>query len=201
MAQCQRCDGYGSSLQEDAEQCTACGGTGLVRKESRMFRSGDRVRVLNSLPVKRNLWGKTGIIQQVRGREYTVAFDFQNPGDIAYTIRDIDLVRAEDANERLDQFLTQTHCDRCNTSLEGKARILSWFNKQTICMECSVREREIRAKLPEGGATFEGCGFIPEVPAKPVEPTKKEGQVLVTSSDMTTLEGRKILLKRRETNE
>lgn len=28
---CRHCHGYGSSLREEAERCTRCGGTGLVR--------------------------------------------------------------------------------------------------------------------------------------------------------------------------
>jgi DnaJ-class molecular chaperone len=31
--ECPHCNGYGSSLKEDAKQCTFCGGEGLVKKE------------------------------------------------------------------------------------------------------------------------------------------------------------------------
>ena len=30
---CDHCNGYGSSLKEEAERCTKCNGTGLVKKE------------------------------------------------------------------------------------------------------------------------------------------------------------------------
>jgi hypothetical protein len=40
---------------------------------------------------------------------------------------------------------------------------MSWFNEQTICTWCSEREKEIKKKLPNGGANHEGCGFIPDV--------------------------------------
>lgn len=29
---CEHCNGYGSSLKESADQCTKCGGLGLVKK-------------------------------------------------------------------------------------------------------------------------------------------------------------------------
>lgn len=31
--ECKHCNGYGSSLKEDADTCTRCNGTGLVKKE------------------------------------------------------------------------------------------------------------------------------------------------------------------------
>jgi DnaJ-class molecular chaperone len=34
MRWCPHCNGYGSSLKEDAERCTHCGGTGLVVDEA-----------------------------------------------------------------------------------------------------------------------------------------------------------------------
>ena len=30
---CSNCNGYGSSLKEDSDRCTKCGGWGLVKKE------------------------------------------------------------------------------------------------------------------------------------------------------------------------
>lgn len=30
---CTHCNGYGSSLKESSDRCTACGGSGLVKKE------------------------------------------------------------------------------------------------------------------------------------------------------------------------
>jgi hypothetical protein len=56
-----------------------------------------------------------------------------------------------------------THCDRCGSKLIG-ARKMSWFNEDTICSSCIEDEKELRAKLPEGGSSHEGCGYIPEAP-------------------------------------
>lgn len=40
-----------------------------------------------------------------------------------------------------DRFFTTRTCDRCGRPLDG-ARIMSMFNEQTICMDCSAKERE-----------------------------------------------------------
>ena len=40
-----------------------------------------------------------------------------------------------------DRFFTTRTCDRCGRPLGG-ARIMSMFNEQTICMDCSAKERE-----------------------------------------------------------
>lgn len=32
---CSHCNGYGSSLKEEADTCTRCGGSGLVKKEEK----------------------------------------------------------------------------------------------------------------------------------------------------------------------
>jgi len=43
---------------------------------------------------------------------------------------------------------------------------MSWFNDDTICIKCSKKESEIKAKLKEQGkdiSQLEGCGYIPEV--------------------------------------
>ena len=40
-----------------------------------------------------------------------------------------------------DRFFTTRTCDRCGRSLDG-GRIMSMFNEQTICMDCSAKERE-----------------------------------------------------------
>lgn len=34
LVQCTQCNGYGSSLKEDSDRCTKCGGSGLVKKEA-----------------------------------------------------------------------------------------------------------------------------------------------------------------------
>jgi len=62
----------------------------------------------------------------------------------------------------MDKFFTQTNCDRCGTPLF--ARIMSWFNNDTICVnKCKREEDELKAKLPNGGKTYEGCGYIPKL--------------------------------------
>ena len=58
-------------------------------------------------------------------------------------------------------FFNQERCDRCHSPL--KIRIMSWFNEDTICMDCSDKEADIRAQLPDNGREYEGCGYIPKV--------------------------------------
>ena len=66
-----------------------------------------------------------------------------------------------------DPFFSQSTCDRCPNNLS--VRIMSWFNKDTICMECSQKENEIKKKLREKGIedAMEGCGYIPDPEAIP----------------------------------
>jgi hypothetical protein len=40
----------------------------------------------------------------------------------------------------MDKFYTQKTCDRCGCSLE-KGRIMSMFNTECICIECSKKEK------------------------------------------------------------
>lgn len=40
-----------------------------------------------------------------------------------------------------DKFFTQMTCDRCGSSLE-KGRIMSMFNTDCICTDCSKKEKE-----------------------------------------------------------
>jgi hypothetical protein len=66
-----------------------------------------------------------------------------------------------------DPFFTQDNCDRCHKSFSypgGSSRIMSWFTNETICNDCSTKEREIKAALHAKGIkdAMEGCGFIPE---------------------------------------
>jgi DnaJ-class molecular chaperone len=35
LIQCPHCNGYGSSLKEESERCTQCGGSGLVKKDKK----------------------------------------------------------------------------------------------------------------------------------------------------------------------
>ena len=60
----------------------------------------------------------------------------------------------------MDKFFNQKNCDRCGNSLI--VRIMSWFTSETICMECSKAETELKKSLPNGGRDHEGCGYIPE---------------------------------------
>lgn len=41
----------------------------------------------------------------------------------------------------MDKFFTQKNCDRCGGSLE-KGRIMSRFNTNCICTDCSKKEKE-----------------------------------------------------------
>lgn len=64
-----------------------------------------------------------------------------------------------------DKFFTQTNCDRCGDSLEGKARTMSWFTEECICEKCSKEEKEIKARALKKGinsSSLEGCGYIPK---------------------------------------
>jgi hypothetical protein len=58
-----------------------------------------------------------------------------------------------------DRFFSQANCDRCYQPLTG-GRTMSWFTDQTICMECSEKERPLKTTANEG------CGFIPEKEVK-----------------------------------
>lgn len=40
-----------------------------------------------------------------------------------------------------DEFFTKRGCDRCGKSLAG-GRTMSFFNTDTICMECAEAERK-----------------------------------------------------------
>jgi len=63
-----------------------------------------------------------------------------------------------------DKFFTQENCDRCGKKLT--ARIMSWFNKDTICLECSAKEDELKQQLKDAGknpSDYEGCGYIPKM--------------------------------------
>ena len=94
-----------------------------------------------------------------------------------------------------DQFFTQTHCDRCPNPLP--VRILSWFTRETLCMDCSKKEQELRKKLPDMGKDYEGCGYIPtetgEVPRQ--EPVPAASEMRPETGD------RRILWNKGETHE
>jgi len=71
-----------------------------------------------------------------------------------------------------DTFFSQDKCDRCGKELV--VRIMSWFTRETICMECVDKEEEIKRKL-EGKheGTLEDIGYVPDpdnFPPKPISP-------------------------------
>lgn len=63
----------------------------------------------------------------------------------------------------MDKFFSQTTCDRCPNPLT--VRTMSWFNNDTICMECSDKESTIKKTLRANGIddAMEGCGYIPKI--------------------------------------
>ncbi len=61
----------------------------------------------------------------------------------------------------VDRFYDKTHCDRCPKELFS--RIMSWFNEDCLCMDCSSKERVIRKTLKPNDLAYEGCGYIPKV--------------------------------------
>ena len=65
-----------------------------------------------------------------------------------------------------DKFFNQTNCDRCNSSLEGKARKMSWFTEDCLCPDCCKKEQKLKAVLLTQGvdvSNLEGCGYIPQI--------------------------------------
>ena len=69
----------------------------------------------------------------------------------------------------LDRFTTihynKKFCERCNSKLSG-INILSWFNDQAICMNCSEAEKNLIDILEKSGHTkedFIDCGQIPDI--------------------------------------
>lgn len=63
----------------------------------------------------------------------------------------------------MSDLLTATSCDRCGGEL--KARTMSWFTEDTICMDCSNKEQVIKRALRDKGdsSAMEGCGYVPRV--------------------------------------
>ena len=63
-----------------------------------------------------------------------------------------------------DIFFTQRNCDRCNDSLDGKPRRMSWFTEECLCPHCCAKEDELKKILRNKGIntnTLEGCGYVP----------------------------------------
>jgi len=63
----------------------------------------------------------------------------------------------------MDKFFSQSNCDRCGNSLT--ARTMSWFTEETICMDCSKKEAEIKTALRNAGDSraMEGCEYLPKI--------------------------------------
>lgn len=61
----------------------------------------------------------------------------------------------------MDRFFLVTKCDRCHKDL-GRMRTTSWFTTETICMDCSDKEKNMKMVLRKKYAhSFEGCGYVP----------------------------------------
>ena len=63
-----------------------------------------------------------------------------------------------------DPFFHEEYCQRCRHHLRG-GRTVSWFTEETICMECSEREDELKKQLRKEGRdtdALEGCGHVPK---------------------------------------
>jgi len=61
-------------------------------------------------------------------------------------------------------FFTKTKCDRCGADLS--VRTMSWFTEETICLDCSDKEKKLRADMKAKGIeprSYEGCGYVPEL--------------------------------------
>lgn len=66
-------------------------------------------------------------------------------------------------------FLFKKHCDRCGTSLKEKARIMSMYNDDCLCLDCKDKERERpdykdatdadNAEIKKGNYNFPGIGL------------------------------------------
>jgi hypothetical protein len=67
----------------------------------------------------------------------------------------------------ISTYFIQPYCDRCEESLSEDRR-MSFFNKETICLDCFKKEEEIRTKIiedvgEEADLEYDGCGFVPRV--------------------------------------
>ncbi|MBX3045202.1 MAG: hypothetical protein KIT33_10310 [Candidatus Kapabacteria bacterium] len=60
-----------------------------------------------------------------------------------------------------DEFFSKVNCDRCGSEL--KTRTMSWFTDETICMDCSSSEDNLKKCLPDNGKGYEGCGYLPTI--------------------------------------
>ena len=61
-----------------------------------------------------------------------------------------------------ETWLNQKHCDRCRAELIGRST--SWFNSDTICMNCLDYEFRLKQQMTERGMNldnYEGIGYVP----------------------------------------
>jgi len=63
-------------------------------------------------------------------------------------------------------YFIQPYCDRCDEDLSD-GRTMSFFSDETICLECSRKEEEIREKIrqelgQDADLEYRGCGFLPK---------------------------------------
>ena len=68
----------------------------------------------------------------------------------------------------ISTFFIQKNCDRCGASLEA-GRAMSFFTRETLCLECSKKEDEIRQKIrerdgdPNADLKYQNIGVVPKV--------------------------------------
>lgn len=60
-----------------------------------------------------------------------------------------------------DDFFGKEYCDRCQSKLDS--RTTSWFNTETICLNCSLWEDKIIDAQEKSRRKLEGIGSVPDV--------------------------------------
>jgi hypothetical protein len=83
-------------------------------------------------------------------------------------VRGLIITRKEVSDMPIDTFFIQKCCDRCGRELTAE-RKMSFFTKETLCMDCSAEEDDIRQKIreqdgdPMADLKYEGIGMIPVI--------------------------------------
>ena len=96
------------------------------------------------------------------GKEHVTLKDIDNspsPESVKLSWKDPQFDTGVEGNP--SEFFNVDKCDRCSGPLDQ--RIMSWFNNDTICMECSATEDKIKQSLPNRGADHEGIGYVPNI--------------------------------------
>lgn len=78
--------------------------------------------------------------------------------DVGETLS-INIIKSREGNGHKPEFFTQKQCDRCGKKLT--VRTLSWFDSETICMDCEAEEKEIKEAIRGRGddpSKYEGIG-------------------------------------------